>query len=281
MPAYKYSSVSNYNPFIQASIKPQMGKNYAFNGRLYCQVKNAGKISYSDAVYSLAVRLASWTTDSVDIELEIRGFNVSASYSSSAVGCDPIMKLATALDGVPLYIRINNKGQILKILNVVDVAKAYDIQSVDEYLLIEKIEQNPIISAFVSGQIEQSKSEKIFSSNILSSKVIESDIKLNSKKQKFGQSKESSISTMAVHLNKEQQQEVGDSQNYYFNASATSYKGVDSVLAFSIDYSTEEKLGEDQNTFVSIGLEKVVLEKDIDIVTRIYTTLLKNVSAIF
>lgn len=281
MPAYKYSSASSYNPFVQASVKPQMGKNYAYNGRLFCQVKNAGKISYTDASYSLAIRLTSWATDSVDVELEVRAFNISASYSSCTLGCETITKSAAALDGIPLYIRINNKGRITKIFNVTDVAQAYDIQSVDEYLLIDKLERNPIISAFITGQIEQTKTEKIFSSNILSSKLIQSDLKFNCKKQKFGQSKESNISTLAVHLNKEQQKEVGDSQNYNFNASTTSCKGVDSVLAFSIDYSTEEKLGEDQSTFISIGLEKVVLEKDIDLFTKIYTTLLKNVSALF
>lgn len=143
------------------------------------------------------------------------------------------------------------------------------------------MERNPILSAFIAGQIEQPKTEKIFSSNFLSSKSIQSDIKLTSKKQGFRQSKESNITTLAVHLNKDQRQEVGNSQVYDFDISVTSNKGVNSVLAFSIDYSTEEKLGEDQNTFVSIGLEKVVLEKDIDLFTKIYTTLLKNVSAIF
>lgn len=281
MPAYKYSSVSNYNPFVQASIKPQMGKSYAYNGRLYCQVKNAGKISYTDASYSLAIRLVSWSTDSVDIEVELREFNISASYSSCTLGCETITKAASNLDGVPLHIRVNNKGQILKIFNVAEVAKAYEIHSIDECLLIDKLERNPILSALIAGQIEQPKSEKIFSSNFLTNKTIKSDLKLDSIKRKFGKSKESTITTHALHLNKEQQQEIGNSKVYEFNASINSCKGLDSVLAFSVDYSTEEKLGDDQSTFISIGLEKVVLEKDINLFTKIYTTLLKNVSALF
>lgn len=277
MLAYKYSSNSNYNPYIQASVKPQMGKHYVYNGRLYCQVKKEGKISYADSTYSLAIRLVSWSVDSIDVELELKSFMMVDNYNLTTSECNNLIDDVSLLSNLPLYIRINKKGHIQKVFNINDIAIAYSLNPINESQVVGKLEANPILSAFVAGQIESGKTEKTSQSSLIPSLNVTSELKVDTRNVKFNNTKETTINNTKIRYD-EAKLNVAE---YEFNTSIDSNRGIDRVLAFSITYSIEEKVNADESAFVSVGLEKVVLEKDISLTTKLYSALLKNVSAFF
>lgn len=281
MSAYKYSLGTGYNPFIQASVKSMVGRNYTYKGRLYCQVKDNGKISYADTNCNLNVKLVNWTTDCIDIELEVRDFKVMSDYNLLTSKCQSIVNSVAVLEESPLYIRVNNKGRILKILNVADVVDTFQLNSNSEEKIIEKLETNPLLSAFISGQIDDLGTSKVFASNIFEELNFASELQVECKKERFQNAKETSIVNKVVAFDSETQNKIFGDEKYNFVTTITSSKGSGRVLSYSIDYTTEEMLGEDYNVFVSVGLQKVVLEKDVSLSTKLYSTLLKNMSAIF
>lgn len=291
MPAYKYSSNNSYDPFIQALVKPKMGKNYTYNGRLYSQVKRQGKISYADAVYNLSIRLMDWASNSIDIELEIKNFTVKEEHDLDIGQCNAIVNSILSLEGRPIYMRVCNKGRIQKIFNVSDLASVCSEGIEYESQIIDYLESNPLISSFLCGHIEEGeRTEKIFTSNIFPSLRISSELKVESKKERFNNATETNIADKKILFDRHHQENIAQElfghkiskDNIYdFNTLVTSRKGVDRVLAYSTVYSTEETLGADESVYISVGMEKVVQEQDVNMSTKLYSSLLKNISMLF
>lgn len=287
MPAYKYSARSVYNPFIQASVKAKMGKNYTYNGRFYTQIKENNLISYADILYSLNVRLVSWTSNTTDIELEIKETEEKEIHNSVSKKCDSFVNSALKLVGKTIYIKVSDTGSILKVYNTTDLADVWSSDTPTEESLIQHLEANPIVSALLSGYVEETAQQKNFVSNIFPNFKIKSDIVVKSKKERMNKALNTDVLSKPIQLSIDEQKQlqviygVNSSlhDNYKFYSVGSYSKGIGNVLPYSLRYSIEERIGDSETIFFSVGMEKVILEKDVNYIRKIYSSVLRRISS--
>lgn len=284
MPAYKFSTDDIYNPFVQASMKAKMGKNYAFDGRLYGQAKTKSEIAYYiDFVYRLNVSLVSWTASTIDIELEVKDIVEKEQYGIQKEGCRNIINSVMSLVGTSIYIKVNNLGRIQKVYNLSDLSRITNKKSLGEAEAIELLELNPVISAFLCGNIDQTTVAKPLHSYIVPSLKVDGELKVETKKQMLNKGIGTIITTKQVSLNKggilEMKDNLPKDELYSQSMIASCRKGVENVLPYSIRYSMEESCGDGENVFVSVGIEKLVQKQDLNFTERLYSSVLKKLSS--